>query len=116
MSNTLTVFLDNVGRTIIGKLVDQTDSTIGIENPALVHINTNQQTNQLQLQLLPLFFKEFLANGSVPTVWNFNKNTITLASSMELAPQFIGQYSQVFQAPRPAPVEEPRVIKLFDDE
>lgn len=118
MSNStkqLTVFLDNIGRTIIGKIVNQDDSILTIENPALVHIQPNSQTNQLQLQILPLFFKEFQADRNQPTVWNFKKSNITTSENIPFAPQFVAQYEQMFQPPQTTP-QETKVVKLFDDE
>jgi long-subunit fatty acid transport protein len=111
----LTVFLDNVGRTIIGKIVKQDDAILTIENPALVHIEANKQTNQLQLQILPLFFKEFQADKSQPTVWNFKKANITSSDSIPFAVQFTAQYEQLFNVAPPAP-KEPKIVKLFEDE
>jgi len=119
MSNTnkeLTVFLDTIGRTVVGKAIEQTDTTLTIENPALVHIQPNPQTNQLQLQILPLFFKEFQADKSKPTVWHFNKANITLSESIQFAFQFAAQYDQLFAAPQPTNQTPAEVVKLFDDE
>ena len=116
MSNTtkpLTVFLDNIGRTIVGKIEKQTETEISIENPALVHINVNPQTNQLQLQVLPLFFKEFQADRSASTVWNFKKSHITLSDEITFAAQFIATYEQMFVPPQPQ--ASPKVVKLFDE-
>ena len=116
MSNTnsqLTVFLDSIGRTIIGKAVNQDEFSISIENPALVHIQANPQTNQLQLQILPLFFKEFQADKNQPTVWNYKKSNITLSEEIVFASQFTAQYEQLFQPPQPQ--GEPKVVKLFDE-
>lgn len=112
------VFLDNIGRTIIGKKTNETSKQITVENPALVHINANAQTSQLQLQILPLFFREFLADRSEATVWNFNKDSITLSEPMTFAFQFVAQYEQMFQVPS---AEQPQqnsgeVVRLFDDE
>jgi len=118
MSNTtkeLTVFLDNIGRTIIGKIEKQDDSILSIENPALVHIEANPQTNQLQLQILPLFFKEFQADKSQPTVWNFKKANITTTENIPFAVQFAAQYEQLFRV-APQPQSSPEVIRLFDEE
>lgn len=118
----MTVFLDNIGRTIIGKIDKQDKDTITIENPALVHVQPNQQTNQLQLQILPLFFREFQADKTQPTVWNFKKNNITTCETIPFAIQFSAQYEQMFQAapqqasPQVAPPKEPQVVKLFDSE
>lgn len=114
-SNKLTVFLDSIGRTIIGKLSNNnSDETIlAVENPALVHIQANPQTNQLQLQILPLFFKEFQSDKTAPTVWNYKKSNITIAENIDFAPQFFAQYEQLFQPPQPQ--GEPKVVKLFDE-
>jgi len=116
MSNQTTqpiVFLDNIGRTIIAKTVTETDSTLVVRNPALVHVQPNPGTNQLQLQLLPLFFKEFLSDSNENSDWTFNKTSITKASALELVPQFVAQYEQLFPPSRPK--GEPEVIKLFED-
>lgn len=112
-SNNLTVFLDNIGRTIIGTLVSETDTVLTVENPALVHIQPSPQSGQLQLQILPLFFKEFQADKSAPTVWDFKKCSITQPKPIEFHNQFAVQYQQLFVAP-PAP-PEPEVVKLFDE-
>ena len=119
MSNTnkpLTVFLDNIGRTIIGKILKEDDQVLSIENPALVHIQANPQTSQLQLQILPLFFKEFQADKSQPTVWNYKKNNITTSEEIPFAIQFTAQYEQMFKPSEPVAPKQTEVIKLFDDE
>ena len=120
MSNTtikpLTVFLDTIGRTIIGKVEKQDDSTLSVENPALVHIQANPQTNQIQLQILPLFFKEFQADRNQPTVWNFKKASITMSEEIPFAVPFIAQYEQMFRTVEQPPQAEPEVIKLFDED
>jgi hypothetical protein len=115
----LTVFLDNIGRTIIGKVVKENAEAISIENPALVHVQPNTQTNQLQLQILPLFFREFQADKAQATVWNFKKQNITTAEPIPFAVQFEAQYEQMFQtidAAASKPAKNPEVVKLFDEE
>lgn len=116
----LIVFLDNIGRTIIGKVTKEEADIISIENPALVHVQPNTQTNQLQLQILPLFFREFQADKAQATVWNFKKQNITTSESIPFAVQFEAQYEQMFRAADsnvPAsPQKDPEVVKLFDEE
>lgn len=112
----LVTFLDNIGRTIIGKVVSEDESKLSIENPALVHIQPNSQTNQLQLQILPLFFREFQADKSQPTVWHFNKSNITMSSDIVFAIQFSAQYDQLFQVAASQQDKKPEVIRLFDEE
>lgn len=113
--NNLIVFLDSIGRTIIGKLSSENENILSVENPALVHIQPNSQNNQLQLQILPLFFKEFQQDKAAPTVWNYKKTNITTSNEIVFPPQFHAQYEQLFAVPQ-APVErEPEVVKLFDE-
>jgi hypothetical protein len=113
-NKTLTVFLDNIGRTIIGKIQKEDKEILSIENPALVHVQPNTQTSQLQLQILPLFFKELQADKNKPTVWNFKKSNITTSVEIPFAAQFTAQYEQMFSAP--VVQKQPEVVKLFDDE
>jgi hypothetical protein len=119
--NKIAVFFDSVGRTILGeKLEDKTtDKVLSIKNPAVVHIMPNQQTGQLQLQILPLFFKEFLADKDSGTVWNYNRENITEAVDVTFDFKLEAQYRQIFASgPAPAPQQpqgSPEVIKLFDE-
>lgn len=127
MSNTenkIVVFFDTVGRTILGERLEDktTDKVLAIKNPAVVHIMPNQQTGQLQLQILPLFFKEFLADKDTGTVWNYNRANITEAVDVVFDFKLEGQYRQIFNPqPMPSPVpQQPQgnsgdVIKLFDE-
>ena len=124
MSNTenkIVVFFDSVGRTILGERLEDktTNDVLTIKNPAVVHIMPNQQNGQLQLQILPLFFKEFLAEKDNGTVWNYNRANITEAVDVTFDFKLEAQYRQIFAAgPAPAPQQpqgSPEVIKLFDD-
>jgi hypothetical protein len=109
------IFLDNIGRTILGVIRNETSEELSVENPALILIQANPQTNQLQLQIIPLFFKEFQAEKHNPTTWIFKKASITMSDKLALAPQLIGQYNQLFSVPEASPTESPTVVKLFDE-
>jgi len=116
----LTVFLDTIGRTVLGKVEKETDTILSIQNPALVHIQPNPQTNQLQLQILPLFFREFQADKNQPTIWNFRKDSITTSDDVPFSFQFVAQYEQLFSSPETAATQSPQnqnadVVKLFDE-
>lgn len=119
--NKIVVFFDTVGRTILGERLEDktTDKVLAIKNPAVVHIMPNQQTGQLQLQILPLFFKEFLADKDSGTVWNYNRANITEAVDVTFDFKLEAQYRQIFaNVPAPAPQQpqgSPEVIRLFDE-
>jgi hypothetical protein len=119
-TNKIVVFFDTVGRTILGERLDTetTEQTLVVKNPAVVHILPNQQTGQLQLQILPLFFKEFLADKSEPTVWKYNRSLITEAKDLVFDFKLQAQYQQIFN---PSPIITPSgsngdVVRLFDEE
>lgn len=112
----LIVFFDTVGRTIIGEKNNEqtTEKILVVKNPAVVHISPNQQTGQLTLQILPLFFKEFLADKTGSTSWSYKRDFITEAKDVILDFKLQTQYQQIFN-------EKPEqksgdVVKLFDEE
>ena len=115
----LTVFLDTIGRTILGALVSEDTNTITVKNPAVVNITPNPTNGQISLQLLPLFFREFLADNTEPTKWVYQKSLITRCQDITLDFKFLAQYSQIFAPIQAQPAEPPKgdgnVIKLFDE-
>jgi hypothetical protein len=120
--NKIVVFFDQVGRTILGERVvsETNESVLTIKNPAVVHIIPNQQTGQLQLQILPLFFKEFLADKDSGTVWKYNRKNITEAVDITLDFKLEAQYKQIFSSiiipsAQQQPQGSPETIKLFDE-
>lgn len=113
-NTSLVVILDGIGRTIVGKKRSETDSSITIENPSIIHVQPNQSTNQLQLQLIPIFFKEFLKDLSVPTAWTYDKSAVSIADPLDFASQFVTQYENLWRT-APPPQAEPEVVKLFEE-
>jgi len=125
-TNTIAVFFDSVGRTILGERIDAdtSDKVLTIKNPAVVHIMPNQQTGQLSLQILPLFFREFLADKTEPTVWKYNRELITECKDVAFDFKLQAQYQQIFNPspiitptnPGVAPAGAGDVVRLFDEE
>lgn len=127
MSNNkkLVAFFDTVSRTIIGEEVENTDKTLTVKDPAVLHLQPNPQNGQLSLQILPLFFKEFLADKSDDVNIVFNKSNITFIKDPVLDFKIIAQYEQIVNLAsqsgpaEPVPGQQPSnedVVKLFDDE
>lgn len=111
-------FIDSIGRTILGEEVNRTDTTLVVKNPAMINVN-QAQNGQLQVQLIPLFFAEFVdaATRSDGTLWNFNLATLTLGEVV-IDPRLLDQYSKVFGVANLAPQDsstEESVVKLFDE-
>ncbi len=129
----LTVFLDSAERTIIGEDVSGggANGMLMIKNPVVVNIvpqvdpQTRQPTGQMALQLLPVFFREFLGDKQEAVVFNYPLQRITRISfdggfDFKLYHQYEMLFTAVPQtAPtRPAPQQSggpAPVLKLFDE-
>lgn len=122
MAKDMIVFFDTVGRTIIAEKASETDASISVKNPVIVHIVPNQQTGQMALQLFPAFFKEFQADKNEDTVWTYPRNQVVLSEKIQLDFRLLSQYESMFSnivipnnnvvAPNGQSNGEP--IKLFD--
>ena len=115
----LVLFLDGVGRTILGEKVNDTKTVLEVKNPSVLHVQPNSENGQIQVQLIPVFFKEFATDGSDGT-WAFNKSNITLCKGISLDDRLVSQYNNMYsviQAPEPvgAGAGDAPVVKLFDD-
>jgi hypothetical protein len=91
------VFVDSVGRNIYGELIARLDKFIKVKNPAIINIVPNPNSGQLQVQVLPYFFTEFLKNkDDISTVWDFSTKSIVEASEIELDEKLVAQYEKMF--------------------
>lgn len=126
MSN-ITAIVDNVGRVIVGQLIETTDEQLKVKEPAVVNVQVDQQNGQISVQLLPFIFREFVKPSSREegVVWNFDKKSVVTSDNLELDDAILQQYNNIFtrpvQAPAPAAEAaeakpaEPEVVKLFDE-
>lgn len=110
------LFIDHVGFTVVGEKIKLNKDTLEVKNPAILQAAPNQQ-NQLQVQLLPVLFKEFLdsskRNDGVKFTYNLDK---IVMSDAELDSRLKLQYEQLFNPPaQSAPAGNPEVVKLFDE-
>lgn len=116
MSDTkLVTFVDHIGRTILATLVESDKTSLTVKNPAIIHVQPTQ-AGQLNVQTIPLYFREFVgekskANG---TTWKFNLANIVLGVDIDNDPRLLEQYNRLFAAAPTAAPTEP-VIKLFDE-
>ena len=110
--NTLVVFLDNIQRTIIATVVSDDKSSITVTKPTILNVAPTQD-KKLQVQLYPLFFREFTANRDEFPNWTYSKDSIVL-SDAQIEANLITQYTQMFQTNTEA--TNAPVVKLFDDE
>jgi hypothetical protein len=116
MEQKIITFIDHIGRTMVGSLQEETETHLLVKNPAIIHAQPTQN-GQLNVQTIPLFFKEFVGdkNKAEGTVWAFNKTNIVVGLNVENDFRLIQQYQAIF-APAPAPTSaEPKIVKLFDE-
>lgn len=113
--------IDHVGRTVIGKLVEETDTTIKINNPVIIHVTPDPASGRIQVQSFPYLFMEFIDRESRDkNNWTFYKSAVVV-SEVTLDQAIINQYNTVNTPPTPSfPTDntsaaEPEVIKLFPD-
>jgi hypothetical protein len=117
----LIIFLDSIGRLILGEKVDSTDDkNFNVKNPVVIMIN-GDQTGKMSVQLFPLFFREFLADKSSEVILHYKKDAITLSNIETLDFRLQTQYTQMFNnnnayvAPQPQQQDQGGVINLFDE-
>jgi len=122
----LTVFVDTVSRTIMGEVVKESKTVLELKNPAILHVQPNAQTGQIQVQLIPFFFKEFASGSDDKDVtWEFLRNSVTVAKNLKLDERLIVQYTNMYSVVQ-SPVapelvtagdagQAAPVVKLFDD-
>jgi hypothetical protein len=110
-------FIDSIGRTILAEEVNRTDTTLVVKNPAMINV-AQAQNGQLQVQLIPLFFAEFVdaATRADGTTWTYNADSVTLGE-VSIDGRLLEQYSRVFSGvPASSPeVSGESVVKLFDE-
>ncbi len=116
MSNIITIN-DHIGRTVVGKSVKETDTTVTLNNPVIIHTQPNPENGQLQVQSFPYIFMEFLTDKDKNN-WTFTKSSIVL-SDVDLDDRIIQQYNNI-NNPQPPVTQpdasaDPEVIKLFDE-
>jgi len=116
MAETIKTIVDHIGRTVIGKLVSESETTLTLKNPVIVHVQPNPQTGQLQVQSFPYLFMEFIKGDKEQNNWTFAKSAIAI-SDVELDDKIVMQYENI-NSPQPAIAQsaEPEVIRLFDED
>ena len=129
-TTTIVTFLDTVGRTIVGEndSTQTTDTVLAVKNPVVLHVVPQDQSGRMSVQLLPIFFREFLADKTGDVTFFFKKNSITETSIDTFDFRLKAQYDQMFNksnifvpptggevAPAGATQGSPAIINLFDE-
>ena len=96
-NNKLTVFLVQIGRTILGEDIsdDSTPDVISIKNPVILHV-VPDNSGRMSVQLLPVFFREFLSSKDDAIVFEYKKSNVTMSNLDVLDFRLTAQYNQLF--------------------
>ncbi|NBW58255.1 hypothetical protein EBR43_10855 [bacterium] len=119
MNENIITFIDHIGRTMLGVQVKTDKNFLYVKDPAIIHVQPTQQ-GQLNVQTIPLYFREFLGEKSRKdgTTWKFNLDTVVLGVDIDNDPRLLEQYKKLFVAQPTASagsVKSDKVIKLFDE-
>lgn len=110
-----TIIQDPVGRTVIGKVVAETDTTLTLNNPVFIHCQPDQ-SGQLHVQSFPVLFFEFIdKNSRDQNDWTYAKASI-VTSNVKVDEKILSQYEKINT---PADVvstknNNPKVISIDD--
>ena len=119
MKETVVVFSDHIGRIVAGKLIDDNETTLVVNNPVIIHVEPQPQTGQLQVHTFPYVFMEFVKpEAREKGAWTFNKSQIVV-SDVELDDRLLQSVLNINNAaaqPQEAPAGEAKVVNLFDEE
>ena len=112
------LFIDHVGFNIVGEKVEIDEKIVKVKNPAVLQAAPNQQ-NQLQVQLLPVLFKEFLdsANREDGVTFSYPRDRVILSNAV-VDSRLKQQYVQMFAAQTQGAsggTGSNDVVKLFDE-
>lgn len=115
-TNNIKVFIDHVGHTIVGDVLSDEGGSLKVKNPAILIASPNNN-GQLTVQLVPVFFKEFvkLTERDKGAVFSYN-NSRVVSSEIALDDRLLEQYVNMFKpAQKVETSSEAPTIKLFDE-
>lgn len=107
--------IDHVGRTIIGEQIGESDTTLTLQNPVILHCQP-QANGQLEVQTFPVFFFEFIDKKTRENnSWTYTKSNIVL-SNITLDDRILSQYAKINVPPVEAPPVQanPKIISIQD--
>lgn len=105
--------IDQVGRNIVGKLVDQTETTLTLNNPVILHVQPGGN-GQLEVQSFPLFFFEFIAKSDRDkNDWTYSKESIVI-SDFEIDERILAKYEQINTPQEKVEEKKPNIVSIDD--
>lgn len=113
MTPKYTAIIDQIGRTIIGQVLSDTDTTLVIRNPVILHCQP-EANGQLQVQSFPVFFFEFIDKAfREENDWTYYKQNV-VTSNVTLDSRIIDQYNKINTPADIVSTKGPKVISIND--
>jgi hypothetical protein len=115
MQDNIKVFMDHVGHTVVGEVLESKGAKTKVKNPAILLAQPNSN-GQLSVQLVPVFFKEFiqLEKREEGSVFEYPSDKI-VTSEIALEGRLVEQYVNMFQVAKKQETKEAPIVKLFDE-
>lgn len=112
----LVVFNDGIGRTCFGEVFSRNDNSISVKNPATIMVSPNE-ANQMKVDVIPLFFAEFIEEkeGERQSIFTFNTNNITIIDVNITERIKEHYYTKINVKPVQGADAEVSEVKLFED-
>jgi len=111
MKETHTTLLDQYGRTIIGKKIDETDTTLTLNNPVIMHIE-QQQDGGFGMKLLPILFMELLdKEDRGRNNWTYQKSNVVVGD-VAIDADFVSRYTAINTPPADNSASSPKIVKI----
>lgn len=92
------VYTDSFGRSIVAQLLAKNSEELHITNPAVMAV-VPLEGGRINMQLYPMYFREFMKNKNAESKWTVKISQITLSDVTELDVRVAAQYEQIFYTP-----------------
>ena len=109
----IVTYIDSIGRTCFGQLVEKTDTTLKVKAPAMIMVTPNDAAN-IKVDVMPLFFTEF-SEGELPVFVYQTSQYIEV--EVKISDKILQNYNAKIntkEEKNPEPAAEPE-ITLFED-
>jgi hypothetical protein len=109
------VILDQIGRTVLGKVVSENSDTLVLDNPIIIHTQIDESGRIVKVDSYPILFFEFIDKNSRDTnTWTYRKSSIVVSDAI-LDSKILSQYEKINQPQDVVPVtKNPKIISIDD--
>jgi hypothetical protein len=98
--NKLTLIFDNAGVIYMGEITVDTGESYLVRNPAQIIYNINQETKDVEINIVPVCFPEILSQESKEkgTIWVYQKRNARFISSYDvnIDERVVNYYNNIF--------------------